>query len=186
MVLLFGLPESPRYLMAKDRGEESLKVPALLEGEPSDSEAVEAGAHSGQITFGDTSRMENRRLSEDSAWPMVIFYSAYLPQSVLNLERELCLIFGGCTGLTFVFTFIPILFIDNWGRRKPLMLGVAGQSIAMACVAALAKPSTEDNKAASVPGMVFVIVYIATYSGFAWVATPWLCPTEILEFRFRN
>jgi len=27
---------------------------------------------------------------------------------------------------------------------------------------------------------------IATYSGFAWVATPWLYPTEITQLRFRS
>jgi MFS family permease len=120
----------------------------------------------------------------------VIFYSAYLLQNVLSLSRSLSLIVGGCTGLTFfVFTFIPILFIDRWGRRKPLMLGAAGQSISMLLIAVLVKYSVSDPvryHAEGTAAVVFVMVYIATYSGFAWVATPWLYPTEITELRFRN
>ncbi|KAF8150749.1 general substrate transporter [Crassisporium funariophilum] len=215
-ILLFGLPESPRYLMAKGRKEEALEVLALLEGEPASSPAVQqqyalinkaieteaAGlAAHGKITWRDYFKggkpQTFRRLCLAYGIQMmqqltginaVIFYSAYLLQNVLNLERELSLIVGGCTGLTFfVFTFIPILFIDKWGRRKPLMFGAAGQAISMLLIAVLVKLSVEnDNKAAGVAGVIFVMVYIATYSGFAWVATPWLYPTEISELRFRN
>jgi hypothetical protein len=213
-VMLFGLPESPRFLMAKGRKEEALEALALLEGEDQNSEIVQsqyksiqaaldfsAGSNNGDVTFKDYfkggKQQTFRRLALGYGIQMmqqltginaVIFYSAYLLENVLNLERELSLIVGGCTGLTFfVFTFIPILFIDTWGRRKPLMLGAAGQSIAMAVIAVCVKLSVEDNNvAAGTAGVIFVMVYIATYSGFAWVATPWLYPTEINELRFRN
>lgn len=213
--MLFGLPESPRYLMAKDRREEALEVLALLEGADQQSEAVQSqfrsiqsalefsrsAANGSAITWRDYFRggkqQTFRRLALGYCIQMmqqltginaVIFYSAYLLENVLQLPRELSLIVGGCTGLTFfVFTFIPIIFIDKWGRRKPLMLGAAGQSIAMAVIAVCVKLSVQDgNKAAGTAGVIFVMVYIATYSGFAWVATPWLYPTEINELRFRN
>ncbi|KAF8250488.1 putative sugar transporter [Wilcoxina mikolae CBS 423.85] len=213
-MMLFGLPESPRFLMAKGRKEEALEALALLEGEDQNSAAVQAqfksiqaaldfsaGSNNGEVTFKDYfkggKQQTFRRLALGYGIQMmqqltginaVIFYSAYLLENVLNLDRELSLIVGGCTGLTFfVFTFIPILFIDSWGRRKPLMLGAAGQAVAMAVIAVCVKLSVEDNNiAAGTAGVIFVMVYIATYSGFAWVATPWLYPTEINELRFRN
>jgi sugar porter (SP) family MFS transporter len=214
-IMLFGLPESPRYLMAKDRKEEALEILAILEGEDQNSASVQgqfkniqaaldfsrSSANGGAVTWRDYFRggrqQTFRRLALGYGIQMmqqltginaVIFYSAYLLENVLNLERELSLIVGGCTGLTFfVFTFIPIFFIDRWGRRMPLMLGAAGQAIAMAVIAVCVKLSLEDNnKAAGTAGVIFVMVYIATYSGFAWVATPWLYPTEINELRFRN
>lgn len=216
-ILLFGLPESPRYLMAAGQTEEALHVLALLEGEPTTSPAVQGafnsisaavtasngGGANGESRvhwkeyFSGGQNQVFRRLALGYGIQMmqqltginaVIFYSAYLLENVLNLERELSLIVGGCTGLTFfVFTFIPILFIDRWGRRKPLMLGAAGQAIAMAVIAVCVKLSVEDNNlAAGTAGVIFVMVYIATYSGFAWVATPWLYPTEINLLRYRN
>ncbi|KAI5849172.1 sugar transporter [Tricharina praecox] len=213
-VMLFGLPESPRYLMANDQKEEALEVLAALEGEDKHSTEVQSqyraiesalaanmANNNGVVVWRDYfkggKQQTFRRLALGYCIQMmqqltginaVIFYSAYLLENVLSLDRELSLIVGGCTGLTFfVFTFIPILFIDNWGRRKPLMLGAAGQAIAMAVIAVCVKLSVEDNnKAAGTAGVVFVMVYIATYSGFAWVATPWLYPTEINELRFRN
>ncbi|KAF8540226.1 putative sugar transporter [Trichophaea hybrida] len=213
-VMLFGLPESPRFLMAKDRKEEALEALALLEGEDQSSAAVQAqfksiqaaldfsaGSNNGEVTFKDYfnggKQQTFRRLALGYGIQMmqqltginaVIFYSAYLLENVLNLDRELSLIVGGCTGLTFfVFTFIPILFIDSWGRRNPLMLGAAGQSVAMAAIAVCVKLSVENNNiAAGAAGVIFVMIYIATYSGFVWVATPWLYPTEINELRFRN
>ena len=116
----------------------------------------------------------------------VIFYSSYLLQNTLGLERNLSLIVGGCTGISHrnlilqmqegfydfmklafsVFTFIPILFIDKWGRRVPLMLGTAGQAIAMLVIAIAVKLSLDGNKKAGVTAIVFVMVYIAVYPGF--------------------
>ncbi|KAI5844619.1 general substrate transporter [Morchella snyderi] len=215
MVMLIGLPESPRFLMAKDRREEALEVLAYLDDEPIDSPNVQRqfksisdalaseanSASGGKIMFKDYfaggKKQTFRRLCLAYGIQMmqqltginaVIFYSAYLLQNVLNIERELSLIIGGCTGLTFfVFTFIPILFIDSWGRRKPLIYGAAGQSVCMMFIAVLVKLSAVDgNDAAGVAAVIFVIVYIATYSGFAWVATPWLYPTEISELKFRS
>ncbi|KAI5816614.1 putative Myo-inositol transporter 1 [Pyronema omphalodes] len=211
-VMLFGLPESPRFLMAKGRNEEALEALALLEGEDAQSPVVQAQyrnisaalefskSGTGEITWRDYfaggKQQTFRRLALGYVIQMmqqltginaVIFYSAYLLEKVLNLDRELSLIVGGCTGLTFfVFTFIPIIFIDNWGRRKPLMFGAAGQAICMAVIAVCVKLASEGNVKAGTAGVIFVILYIATYSGFAWVATPWLYPTEINELRFRN
>lgn len=52
-------------------------------------------------------------------------------------------------------------------------------------IAVLAKLSSANgNDTASVAAVIFVIVYIATYSGFAWAATPY--PTEISELNPRS
>jgi len=113
----------------------------------------------------------------------VIFYVPILLEQTMGLEHSLALIVSGCTGICFlVFTFLPIIYIDSVGRRKPLMLGAAGQSISMMLIAILLRVG---GKGASTAAIIFIFVYIATYSGFGWVAIPWLYPTEINELRFR-
>jgi len=63
-ILLFGLPESPRYLMARDRKDEALEVLALLDGSPATSDsvkrqfgaieaAIELETSGGEITWRD-------------------------------------------------------------------------------------------------------------------------------------
>ena len=164
--------------MAKGQKEEALEVLSLLEGEDRKAEVVQVqyrkiqaaldlntSINDGEISWkgylkGGKQQIFRRlplgygiqMVQQLTGINAIIFYSAYLLENVLNLERELSLIAGGCTGLTFfVFTFIPILFIDNWGRRKPLMLGATGQAIAMAVVAICVKLSVEDDNKLLVP-----------------------------------
>jgi hypothetical protein len=41
------------------------------------------------------------------------------------------------------------------------------------------------GKGPDTAAVIFIFVYIATYSGFSWVSTPWVYPVEINELRFR-
>jgi len=175
--------------MARGRIDEANEVLALLEGAPIDSQvvrmesdiiraAIEAESAGGPIQwreyFGGGKKQTFRRLilaygiqmmQQLTGINAVIFYSSYLLQNVLGLDRHLSLIVGGCTGLSFfVFTFIPIIFIDRWGRRKPLMLGAAGQAISMLVIAILVKLAGEGNKKAGAAGVVFVMIYVSLIS----------------------
>ncbi|GAO48299.1 general substrate transporter [Saitoella complicata NRRL Y-17804] len=208
LILIFGLPESPRWLMNCGREVEAREVIALLEGVPIESEECErqfndikvslsAESQGGPIQFKEYFRggeqQTFRRLllaygiqmmQQLTGINAVIFYSAYLLQNTLGLDRELSLIVGGCTGLCFfVFTFIPIIFIDKWGRRKPLIYGAAFQAVCMCMIGVLIGVG---GKSAGTAAIIFVFLYIASYSGFGWVACPWLYPTEIVELRFRS
>lgn len=206
LICLLKLPESPRWLLLRGRGEEAQEVLAMLDGPntPLDAQHIvdqradieEVIRAEATTTVRDMFRRSPQKtplrlalgygiqmMQQLTGINAVIFYVPILLEQTMGLEHSLALIVSGCTGICFfVFTFLPIIYIDSVGRRKPLMLGAAGQSISMMLIAILLRIG---GKGPSTAAIIFIFVYIATYSGFGWVAIPWLYPTEINELRFR-
>lgn len=80
---------------------------------------------------------------------------------------------------------LAIFTIDRFGRRKVLMVGAAGQSLAMFLLGALSKVGADQHSASiGAAAGSFVFVYNFVFAA-TWLSVPWVYPTEIFPLAIR-
>lgn len=169
------LPESPRYLVKKERLEEASAVMARLMGlEPSDAEvekeiavihaalARDAG-HRSKYSANPFSMNENRHLhrlliaasctmiTQLTGINVVAFYSTSIFEGTLGYSGSDARIFSSCLQMTLALGGLTAIFtVDRFGRRPLMLFSVACMCIAQAAVAGLTsdKTNTATGKAA--------------------------------------
>ena len=86
-------------------------------------------------------------------------------------------------GVTFiVFTFIPILFVERFGRRPILMAGVGVMAAALMVLTAL---MSDPQGSHSLLLIALILVYIAAYASSIACLT-WVILSEIFPNRIRG
>jgi MFS family permease len=95
----------------------------------------------------------------------------------------------GVVGIVFFFATIPaVMYLDRWGRRKTLIMGSIGMSVAQLIVATLYAVYTDtfsQHPAAGWAACVFVWLYIATFA-FSIACVNWIMPSEIFPPAIRG
>ncbi|KAI8299076.1 Sugar transporter STL1 [Colletotrichum sp. SAR11_240] len=147
---IVGLPETPRWLVARDRYEEGRDVIAAILDKPLDDEAVggvlldiqsglEEEKRDGPFRFKELfswgSQQNLRRLiltisvqlgQQFSGSNMINYYLPVIFTDTMGMNRELALILGGCAQITYlVGSAIPVFLMDRFGRRV-LLMGSSG------------------------------------------------------------
>ncbi|CCX15963.1 Similar to Sugar transporter STL1; acc. no. P39932 [Pyronema omphalodes CBS 100304] len=202
------LPESPRWLLARDMHEEGTRVISALYDQPEDSEVVQrekriimdAMMASGQVgnkarfsdllTRGKTQHLRRCILGASSqimqqigGCNAVIYYFPILMQESLNQPRHMALILGGINMAVYsVFATSSWFTVERAGRRKLFLLGSIGQMLSMTITFACLIPKTESAAKGAAAGL---FLYIATF-GATWLPLPWLYPAEINPLRTRG
>ncbi|RFU33698.1 hypothetical protein B7463_g2612, partial [Scytalidium lignicola] len=206
---VFYVPESPRWLLSKDRHEEGLNVIAAIYGrETSDPEThlqktiiMDSIAASGQVggktpfsalfTGGKTQHFRRMMLGASSQFMQqiggcnaVIYYFPILFQTSIGTTHNLALLLGGINMIVYAaFATVSWFIIERAGRRQLFLWGTVGQGLSMLLVFACLIP--QDGKGPSAKGAaVGLFTYIASF-GATWLPLPWLYPAEINPLRTR-
>jgi MFS family permease len=148
IVLLFGVPESPRWLFKKGRVEEGIEVLCcVFDLPPNDPyivaetnqilRAIEienaAGTQKIRALFKND-RLKTRRrvllawfalfMNQMSGINLVVYYMPSVIVKNVGLSPKLAQLLGGFINLTFlVSSILPSLALDRMGRRKTMMAG---------------------------------------------------------------
>ncbi|KAL3602998.1 hypothetical protein FPOAC2_07315 [Fusarium poae] len=175
--LVMFLPESPRWLIKKDRFEDAKKVMAALEDLPYDSEVINE-----ELTLIRDAYIEEKRqaasiftmgperqfhravlavglaiLAQMSGVNIVTFYSTTIFQQQLHYSPVESRIFSASLQVwQFIAAGFAILLIDRFGRRKLLMAGALGMCVAQTSLAGLLSDLT--NKSATEAAISFYFV----------------------------
>ncbi|KAH8817380.1 general substrate transporter [Xylogone sp. PMI_703] len=159
---MYFLPESPRWLVSKDRHEEALTVLARLHanGNENDSyvlaELSEIRAKLAQeklypapsyfkLLFGE----ERRRMwigigvqfwQSMTGINVIMYYAVFLFQQAGISGTAASLLANGLQGLVLNISTLPNMYwMDKWGRRIPMIIGGVGMGIAMMLIGVLMK-----------------------------------------------
>ncbi|KAL7274083.1 hypothetical protein RUND412_003028 [Rhizina undulata] len=203
------LPETPRWLVQQNRMLEASEVLADLEGKeytPTHPEILrqreEIEASVALESAGGPFKMSElftggkignfRRIcltiavmlmQQFTGSNMINYYAPVVYQNTMHLSRNLSLILGGCTSLTyFAASLIPLWAMDRFGRRPLLLISSAGLSLCFILASILLSVGTVST-AYGACAMVFIF---QIFLGIGWLPVPWFYPSEINTTRLRS
>jgi len=205
--LTLGLPESPRWLMTKERTEEARVIMASLADKPVEDEevtlqlnviadAIRASGGDGHSTplkvlFSGGKTQHCRRLllgagsqmmQQLSGCNAVIYYFPILFQNSIGTSHTMSLLLGGINMVVYsIFATTSWYFVERVGRRKLFLIGTVGQCLSMVLAFGALIPGDKQSAKGAAVGL---FTYIAFF-GATWLPLPWLYPAEINPLRTR-
>ncbi|NKY61498.1 sugar porter family MFS transporter [Gordonia rubripertincta] len=204
-LLALLIPESPRYLVGRNRDEEAARILQTVTGESNPLDRVK------EIKL--TVKRESKSSIKDITGPSfglhplvwvgiwlavfqqfvginaIFYYSTTLWQSVGFSESDSFKTSVITAVINVGMTFVAILFVDRIGRRKLLLAGSVGMFIGllMACVAFTQQIGEGENVSlpdpwgviALIGANLFVVAFAATWGPVMWVMLGEMFPNRI-------
>ncbi|HTV42266.1 MAG TPA: sugar porter family MFS transporter [Candidatus Sulfotelmatobacter sp.] len=198
-LLLFSIPESPRWLIEKKREQtarhflEKVGGPEFASGE---FENIRTALSQEQGTLRELFSAKLRRpliigillaiLQQVTGINVFLYFGATIFKSMsaaTGVDAGLLtqiVINGSCT----VFTLIAIATVDKWGRKPLMLLGASGMGISLVAMGLMAQIGV--NPADETTWMlVFIVLYIACF-GLSVGPVTWVILSEIFPTAVRG
>ncbi|KAI8630789.1 general substrate transporter [Xylariaceae sp. FL1651] len=204
---VYSFPESPRWLLMKNKGEQARANLAVLRGLSEDS--PEVGLEIMGIEHSlETTRMTAAKLSdlikmgEDklayrfglcillqfyqqlSGSNLISVYATILFQQNLGLSSEISRVLSaGALLWKFLSSFLAFICIDRFGRRAVFIVSGFGMSACMVALA-IATSFNKNNTSAQIAAGVFIYLF-NTFVPIGFLGANFLYCTEIAPLRLR-
>jgi MFS transporter, SP family, arabinose:H+ symporter len=195
LVFLFLVPETPRWLAKKGRDDEALAVLSRIDGDAYASTEMAAIRETLEVRRGSLADLLQPRMlrivaigsmlgifSQISGVNAVMVYAPDIFEKAGAGTKD-SLFQSSLIGITFIaFTFIPILFVERFGRRPILMVGVGIMAAALMALTGLMSDTTGQH---GVLLIALILAYIAAYASSIACLT-WVILSEIFPNRIRG
>lgn len=210
VVVLFFIPESPRYLVASNQSEKAHKVLSSINNPKQAAETV-TDIQSTLRTDGSRPKLKDiiskytgklhplvwvglgiAVLQQLTGINVVFYYGATLWQAAGFGEADALFInvIGGCVNI--FFTVLAIVLIDRIGRKPLLLIGSIGQAVMLAILAYLFATASLDEAGKLVLegsngtlALIAANTYIAFFS-LSWGPVMWVMLGEMFPNQFRG
>ncbi|KAI0900615.1 general substrate transporter [Annulohypoxylon nitens] len=204
---IYNFPESPRWLLMANKGEQAREALAILRGLPEDSEEVRneiAGIeHSLETTANSGAKLSQLlKMGEDkllyrfalcillqfyqqmSGSNLISVYAPILFQENLGLSSEISRILSaGALTWKFLSSFLAFVAIDRFGRRAVFIFSGAGMSCCMIALA-VATSFPTSNRASQIAAGCFIYLY-NMFVPIGFLGANFLYCTEVAPLRLR-
>jgi SP family sugar:H+ symporter-like MFS transporter len=207
-LLLFTIPESPRYLVSAGRRDHARSVLTRLQHPDPDAKIKEISdtiAVDHQPSFSDIIDPVKKRvhpvvwvgiglaiLQQAVGINVIFYYSAVLWQAAGFSEQDALADNVITASVNVGATIIAIIFVDRLGRKPLLLWGSIGMSAFLALVAFAFSQGTLDAQGAlQLPGNYGFIALLAAnlyvfFFGISWGPVMWVMLGEMFPNRFRG
>ncbi|KAK8112146.1 uncharacterized protein PG998_008603 [Apiospora kogelbergensis] len=191
LALIWNLPESPRWLVLKEREDEALDVLAALADTTIDDKDVRNEFVAIKDTvlemkkgrFRDLFTQGKDRCSEQISGINLITYYAPVIYAGLGMSSFMARLLAAINGTEYFIASWPAVYlVERVGRRKLMLFGAAGQAASMAVLAGV--NSQPENASCQIAAIVFLFVF-NTFFAIGWLGMTWLYPAEIVPLRIR-
>jgi len=209
LLALVGIPESPRYLVAKGRKEQALQVLTRLYGDLTarltltDIQGSLAADHRPRLRdLFDQTRQRIRPIvwvgiglatfQQLVGINVVFYYGAVLWQAVGFSESDALLINVLSGGLSIGACLVALMLIDRIGRKPLLWIGSAGMTVTLALVAfAFASAGTGAGGQLALSGPMGVLALVAAnayvvFFNVSWGPVMWVMLGEMFPNQIRG
>lgn len=188
-ILLFFVPETPRYLSLINRDDEALKVLTKVNGVEKAKRILfeiknSIGHHSGNLlSYGKTVIVIGILLSVFQQFVginVALYYAPRIFES-MGAAKDASMLQTVVMGIVNVlFTVLAIFTVDKWGRKPLLMIGSIGMAVGMFALSALSYFSV-----LGIGTLIFIIVYTASFM-MSWGPICWVLISEIFPNKIRG
>jgi len=188
-ILLFFVPETPRYLSLINKDEEALKVLTKVNGLDRARTILaeikgSIGHHSGKLlSYGKTVIVIGILLSVFQQFVginVALYYAPRIFES-MGAAKDASMLQTVVMGIVnVIFTVVAIFTVDKWGRKPLLIVGSIGMAVGMFALAALSYFEVIGTST-----LFFIIVYTASFM-MSWGPICWVLISEIFPNKIRG
>jgi SP family xylose:H+ symportor-like MFS transporter len=188
-LLLFTVPETPRYLSLKHKDEEALHVLEKINGAQKAKEILNdikntIEHHSGKLfSYGKIVIIIGILLSVFQQFVginVALYYAPRIFES-MGSGKDASMMQTVAMGIVnVIFTVVAILTVDKWGRKPLLLVGSVGMAIGMFAIATLSYLEIIGTAT-----LVFIIIYTASFM-MSWGPICWVLISEIFPNKIRG
>ncbi|XP_018326010.1 facilitated trehalose transporter Tret1-like isoform X2 [Agrilus planipennis] len=205
LFLMFIIPETPRWYVAKGKHEQARTALQWLRGKDANVKAEYEELEKSQKESDESSSSSNLGelfnrvhlkpllislglmfFQQMSGINAVIFYTTSIFEMAgSTINKNLCTIIVGI--VNFVSTFIATVLIDRLGRKVLLYVSSVSMTITLACLGTyfhLSKNGVDVSNYGWLPLVSFVVYVLGFSLGFGPI--PWLMLGEILPAKIRG
>ncbi|GAE36599.1 D-xylose proton-symporter XylE [Halalkalibacter akibai JCM 9157] len=189
LLLLFTVPETPRYLVSKNQDEKAMAVLSRIYDETMAKATMFEIKKSFDVnkarlfSYGKTIIVIGILLSVFQQFVginVALYYAPRIFES-MGAARDASMFQTIVMGLVNVlFTLIAIFTVDKFGRKPLLIIGSIGMTIGMFGVAGMAFSNT-----IGIWTLIFIIIYTASFM-MSWGPVVWVLISEIFPNKIRG
>ncbi len=188
-LLLFLVPETPRYLALTNRDEKALGILKRINGLEQAKlimkeikESVEASSEK-LFAYGKVVIIIGILLSVFQQFVginVALYYAPRIFES-MGAAKDTSMLQTVVMGLVnVIFTVVAIVTVDKYGRKILLMIGSIGMAVGMFAIGALA-----FAKVIGISTLIFIIIYTASFM-MSWGPITWVLISEIFPNKIRG